>query len=251
MNEIIAIDGIQIHQDKEGRYSLNDLYRAAVAAGITKDIRLNEWLSLQQTKEIIAFLNTENPVFKPIVVLQGRYGGTYGVKELVYSYATWVSAAFHLKVIRTFDTVVVGQKEWAAARIQGKLVRHDLTDVIQFFVRYAISQGSTSAPKYFMNITNMQYKALEFVKQAGDKHFRDSLTLLQHNQLMTIEFAVRQALLEGMEEGLHYKDIFQKAKAAALELAEPLKRLTGKAKEPNIPLAQRIAMVSTHTIGMK
>jgi hypothetical protein len=37
--------------------------------------------------------------------IEGRSGGAFCVKELVHSYAMWVSPAFNPKVIRTFDAV--------------------------------------------------------------------------------------------------------------------------------------------------
>lgn len=46
---------------------------------------------------------TDNRHFSCVVTVQGRSGGTYVVKELVYAYAMWVSPTFHLKVIRFFD----------------------------------------------------------------------------------------------------------------------------------------------------
>lgn len=133
--------------------------------------------------------------------------------------------------------------QWLEVRQAGKLVRQEWGDVVHDFVGYAMSQGSKSAQMYYMNIIKMQYQALKFVKQSGDKYFRDSLDILQHSQLMSIEFAVQQALLEGMDMGLPYKDIFKFAKERALELAVPLKRLTGNARVLHIPVGQRIAGV--------
>ncbi len=42
------------------------------------------------------------------VVKGGNQSGTFVCKELVYAYATWVSAKFFLQVIRTFDAVISG-----------------------------------------------------------------------------------------------------------------------------------------------
>jgi hypothetical protein len=105
----ISVAGIQIATDQQGRFCLNDLHKAAVASGVTKDIRPNEWTDLDQTKALTEFLITENPAFLPMESRAGRYGGTYVCKELVYAYAMWISAKFHLQVIRTFDAVATGQ----------------------------------------------------------------------------------------------------------------------------------------------
>lgn len=109
----LVIGDITISQDDEGRYSLNDLSRAAIAAGITKDIRPNEWLSMAQTQELIQVLITENSVIKPgisvikpVHKVSGRYGGTYVIKEIVYTYAMWVDPKFHLKVVRAYDAMI-------------------------------------------------------------------------------------------------------------------------------------------------
>lgn len=108
MSAIVEIGGVSIRSDKEGRFSLNDLHRAAVEGGVTKDIRPNEWMALDRTKELADILIAENRSSSPIKASAGRYGGTYVSKELVYAYAMWISSAFHLQVIRAYDALANG-----------------------------------------------------------------------------------------------------------------------------------------------
>lgn len=105
----INIDGALIHQDQYGRYSLNDLHKAS--GGDVKN-KPSNFLQNDKTQELIAELvddgNPSSVNIEPVSTIRGGSGqGTYVVKELVYAYAMWISAVFHLKVIRTFDTVTV------------------------------------------------------------------------------------------------------------------------------------------------
>lgn len=104
MTNQLIISNTSIRQDSIGRYSLNDLH---VASGSQQKHKPVHWLSNQQTNDLIKeIVKVENPTFEPVHVKKGRYGGTYVCKELVYSYAMWISAAFSLKVIRAYDALV-------------------------------------------------------------------------------------------------------------------------------------------------
>ncbi len=116
MTNQIIISNTSIHQDTEGRYSLNDLHKAA---GCEQRHQPRYWLALDQTNELIEeILNSGISLFSssPTNVKKGRYGGTYVCKELVYSYAMWISAAFALKVIRAYDDLVSGLTEHATSK---------------------------------------------------------------------------------------------------------------------------------------
>ena len=141
----ITLAGLTIHQDTQGRYSLNDLFRAS---GGANHHRPSLWLRSQRTKDVIEALFSEHEfvprtdgeqvhdqvqdqiqkytkrtfeslpseeiqgskmVPEPIAQVATGAPGTYVVKELVYSYAMWISPAFHLLVVRAYDSLVTGR----------------------------------------------------------------------------------------------------------------------------------------------
>ncbi|SHG32150.1 KilA-N domain-containing protein [Pantoea sesami] len=112
MTNSIVISDIVIHQDAEGRYSINDLHKAA---GGHDNIKPVFWLRLDQVKRLIETLKVQICTFSPVKIVRGCKGGTYVCKELVYAYAMWIDAEFYLKVIRAYDALVSGQTEKAVA----------------------------------------------------------------------------------------------------------------------------------------
>lgn len=99
--QLLAVAGVDVRQDAEGRFCLNDLHRAA---GGERRHDTREFLSREATKELIAELETQMTGIS-VNKVKGRYGGTYVCKELVYAYAMWISPTFHLKVIRAYDAM--------------------------------------------------------------------------------------------------------------------------------------------------
>jgi hypothetical protein len=109
--------------------------------------------------------------------------------------------------------------EWLAARDNGKVRRLEETDIIKKFVNYAADQGSKSAHQYYTNITKMENKALFFVEQRYP-NLRDLMNPKQLNLIEMADRAIGIALEDGMNDKLHYKDIYLKAKEKIEALAK-------------------------------
>lgn len=129
--EPIAIEGIAVRTDDQGRYCLNDLHKAA--GGESKH-RPAYWLENQTTQGLIEEISKAGiPALEQNQPLKTVHGGnkpgTYVCRELVYAYAMWISPSFHLTVIRTFDAVATVQpkpKRKPAANSLGTVTRQCL-----------------------------------------------------------------------------------------------------------------------------
>lgn len=104
------------------------------------------------------------------------------------------------KVIMEKQTAV-----WLETRQQGKLIRKDETDVIQKLVEYAREQGSGHADMLYMTYTKLANRMVGISR-------RDSATNSQLNDLSTMERIIANVVIDEMEQGVHYKQIYKDCK---------------------------------------
>lgn len=89
-----------------GLFSLNDLHKES---GARPRHRPGYFLENEQTQALVKEIETAG--IPAVKTKEGRGGGTYACRELVIAYAAWISAAFHLKVIRVFLAVTAPKSE--------------------------------------------------------------------------------------------------------------------------------------------
>ena len=108
MNTITLFD-TSIRQDAQGRFCLNDLHRAS---GGANRHRPSLWAKTEQSKELAQELSKAG-ITALVVTHGGTRQGVYVRRELIYAYAMWISAKFHLAVIRAFDAMQIQRVQQA------------------------------------------------------------------------------------------------------------------------------------------
>lgn len=114
------------------------------------------------------------------------------------------------KYINAFNAMekIIAEKKtavWIETRQQGKLIRKNETNVIQRLVEYAKEQGSGHADMLYMTYTKLANKMVGITN-------RDTATNAQLNDLSTMERLIAKVVIDGMEQGKHYKEIYQDSK---------------------------------------
>ncbi len=99
-NIALTLGNITIRQ-QNGLFSLNDLHKAA---GGEEKHQPAFFIRREDTQALAAEICSADSQIKAFETVRGRgkQQGTYACRELVIAYAAWISAAFHLKVIRVF-----------------------------------------------------------------------------------------------------------------------------------------------------
>ena len=171
----------------------------------------------EQNKELPCYTMTRDGFSMIAMSLTGKEAETWKIK--------YISAfnAMEQELLKQNDGL-----EWKQARLQIKETRKSFTDVVKEFVGYATEQGSRSASMYYMNITKMEYAALELTQQHKDakadkKNLRDMLDCMDLSFLSAAEHVAKNAIKQGMESGMNYKDIYKLAKERVFSYAEAVK----------------------------
>jgi len=129
----VTIGNITINQSENGLYLLTDLWKAS--GGLKKD-QPNNWLKLENTKSIISYYKSQDSrsekkssYFLTINGGDTKKQGTYVCKQLVYSYAMWISPAFHDLVITTFDDLLNATTSEQVSAVKFKLDNESQADL--------------------------------------------------------------------------------------------------------------------------
>ena len=101
----LQILGISVSTDSQGRFSLNDLHKAAMAAGrATANHSPGQFLRNDGVRSFISALEGAMQNCTAVnAVMGGRNQGTYGVRLVVLRYAAWIDPAFEVQVYQAFD----------------------------------------------------------------------------------------------------------------------------------------------------
>lgn len=102
---MLVINNIEVSSNKDGLYSLADLWSST---GNNNNKKPSKWLNLKGTFGKVEYLCTDRKSAQQNqqVISKDSNGYTYVCKELVYSYAMWISDKYHFSVIKAFDDLV-------------------------------------------------------------------------------------------------------------------------------------------------
>lgn len=182
----LAIANIAVRQDKDGRYSLNDLHKAAGGEDRHKPAN---FLRLESTLELVAEI--EHQIAQIRAIESRQRAGTYVVKELVYAYAMWISPRFNLQVIRAYDALVNGDlraQDWKRLRHEAMSSFKVMAEVLKVSRETA---GKSVAPHHYVNEARLVNWALTGEFRSVD---RNSLSASELDVLAKLE-ALNSVLL--------------------------------------------------------
>lgn len=105
MSQSITLSNTAIRRDAEGRYSLNDLHKAAIASGKAnkKTHQPANFLRSDGVQAFIGVLDSDPQNRGSVVTSKGGVAqGTYADELVALRYAAWINPAFEVEVYRTF-----------------------------------------------------------------------------------------------------------------------------------------------------
>lgn len=203
-NQPLVIGEFSIRQDDDGRYCLNDLHKAS---GGDKKHQPAYFVRNQQTKDLIEIIDSENDDLQICRSKQavnsirgkGLEQGTYVVKELVYSYAMWISAKFHLMVIRAYDSLVM---EWM---IGGKqTISPEQAGILYNIVHTRAGDNKNTIVQMWSRLKN-HFKYSASYRELRAIHFEDAKHYLEVMDLK-VKAEKQEVKLNKIEVDKHYHD---------------------------------------------
>ena len=125
----LQFKGESVRQDRDGRFSLNDLHRMS---GAGKGKEPKEWAKLDTTKSLVEVLQDQqdlnggkSPIQKVFVSTRGGGGGTWAALPLALAYASYLSPEFRAACLKVVEERIEEEQnpELGIARAQERAVK--------------------------------------------------------------------------------------------------------------------------------
>jgi len=208
MTQLLVIESVSIRQDAHGRYSLNDLHKAAMANGkATESQRPGEFLKSDSVQSFVAALDAENLGDATIIasvhsVKGGKTQGTWAAELVAIRYAAWINPEFEVRVYRAFRASVTDKSKWIGSRHQASASYRLMSDMLKMGRDDA---GKETKDHHYSNEAKLVNWAFggEFKKMERDSLCRADLDLLayleERNAMLIgrgVEYSKRKPMLQ-------------------------------------------------------
>jgi hypothetical protein len=127
------------------------------------------------------------------------------------------------KLKASIKVPAISLTEWQEDRLQGKVDRRSLTDMIQLLCQYATEQGSTQPERYYIHFSNLVNKYI--ITAPIDSKIKDKRNRMNRSQLhntRTIEVTLAKLIEDRMIAGDDYHEIYQVCKDRVAAIAAVL-----------------------------
>lgn len=125
----LQFKGESVRQDRDGRFSLNDLHRMA-GSPTNQDPR--QWTRLDTTGSLVEVVQDQqdsnvgiSPIWKVLVSRRGNMGGTWAVMSLALAYASYLSPEFRAACLKVVEERIEEEQnpELGITRAQERAVK--------------------------------------------------------------------------------------------------------------------------------
>ncbi len=104
-------------------------------------------------------------------------------------------------------------EEWLQTRLESKIIRRKVTDVIKELIPYAIRQGCSKPNFFYSNYSKLANKT------AGiENGTRDKVSMMLLNRVAEVENIFSAIIKQSMDKDIHYKEIYKMCKDKGEEL---------------------------------
>lgn len=201
--------------NEDGMFDLRELYSKSPVSEEEKK-KPTKWMRTKDTKALISELLKGQ--ISPLKVEKGRYGKTWAIEEVVYAYASWISAEFHAVVLEAFTAAVAGDGEKAvkvaqtAVRVEGIGRRKVFA---QQLARNGANKGDYGSQTDVIYLTLHGKPAKELKEERGVKKsgsLRDVMSDFELQQISTAEALAALKMMSGdRSRGDMRKAVFEAA----------------------------------------